>query len=283
MTYKTIAVHVNNSTHLLERVELAAQLSLLEGAHLVGVSSTATIPASLYLASLTGEGASVTGAYANVLKEYALTSLATFEAAAAKAGVPTFEKRMFDQDAGEALCQQSRYSDLLIVGQPDPNEKVPGEPGDTLHYVLLHSGCPVLVVPCENLAKTVAERVVIAWNNGAEAARAVAAALPLLRKAKHVQVVGFVPEHASEEDIVATGTADIAAHLSRHGIAVEIIHKYSDDDVEIGLELLTHMEDVSADLLVMGAYAHSRLRQFLLGGVTGSVLRFMKTPVLMSR
>src|SRR5690606_23871612 len=198
-------------------------------------------------------------------------------------GVSTFEKRMFDHEAGEALCQQSRYSDLLVVGQPDPKEKVPGEPGDTLHYVLLHSGCPVLVVPCENLAKTVAERIVIAWNGGAEAARAVAAALPLLRKAKSVQLLAFVPEHATDEEVVATGTADIAAHLSRHGIAVEIIHKRSDDDVETGLELLTHMEDVDADLLVMGAYAHSRLRQFLLGGVTGSVLRFMKARVLMSR
>lgn len=283
MTYKTIAVHVNNSKHLLDRIQVAAQISIDEAAHLVGVTSTATIPASLYLASLTGEGASVTGAYANVLKEYALTSLATFEAAAAQAGVPTFEKRMFDQDAGEALCLQSRYSDLLVVGQPDPKEKVPGEPGDTLHYVLLHSGCPVLVVPCENAAKTVGERVVIAWNGGAEAAHAVAAALPLLHKAKHVQVIAFVPEHASDEEVVATGTADIAAHLSRHGIVVEICHKRSDDDLETGLELLTHVDDTGADLLVMGAYAHSRLRQFLLGGVTGSVLRFMKVPVLMSR
>src|SRR5690606_26312117 len=113
------------------------------------------------------------------------------------------------------------------------------------------------------------ERVVIAWNGGAEAAHAVAAALPLLRKAKHVQVIAFVPEHASDEEVVATGTADIAAHLSRHGIAVEICHKRSDDDLETGLELLTHVDDTGADLLIMGAYAHSRLRQFLLGGVTG--------------
>lgn len=283
MSYKTIAVHVNNSRHLLNRIEFAAQLANSESAHLVGVTSTASVPASLYLASITGEGAAVMGAYSNTLKEYAVTSLANFEAAAAQAGVVSYEKRLYDEDAGEALSLQSRYSDLLIVGQPDPQEKVPGEAGDTLEYVLLNSGCPVLIAPHETTASTLGQRVVIAWNGGAEVARAVAASLPLLRKAQRVQIIAFVPGHASDADMMATGAADIAAHLARHGISVEVLHKHSDDDHETGLTLLSHMEDTGADLLVMGAYAHSRLRQFLLGGVTSNVLRYTRVPVLMSR
>lgn len=283
MTYKTIAVHVNNSRHLLDRIEVATQLAINDAAHLIGVTSTAAVPASMYLASLTGEGASMMSAYSNSLKEYAVTALATFEAAAGQAGVSTYEKRLYEDEAGEALSLQSRYSDLLVVGQPDPDEKLPGERTDTLEYVLLNAGCPVLAVPYRNEAKTLAQSAVIAWSGSAEGARAVAAALPLLRKAKKVQVISFVPSRATDADIAATGTADIAAHLSRHGIAIEILHQRSDDDFQTGLSLLSHIEESGADLLVMGAYGHSRLRQLLLGGVTSNILRYMKVPVLMSR
>jgi nucleotide-binding universal stress UspA family protein len=280
MDYKTIAVHVNESPHTLARVQLAAQWAAKFGAHLVGTAATG-LPATYYFGSISGEGAVVVPAYLDALKDRAQTALAMAEAAVARESAASFEKRTIEEEAGVALCLQARYSDLLIVGQDDPHERTVVQAPGVAEYVLMNSVSPVLFVPHAGAFPTMGERVVIAWDGGMEAARAVHGAIPILRRAKLVQVAVFDatvgPDAHGEEP-----GADIALFLARHGVKVDVSRHVTGGEIDIGNAILSHVSDFGADLLVMGGYGHSRFREVLLGGATRTVLRSMTTPVLMS-
>lgn len=280
MPYKVISVHVNSSRHGLERVMLAAKIAMESDAHLVGVAATG-LPRSYYSAGMTGEGALGMNMYLNFMKEHAAASLAVFESAADKAGVRSFEKCMIEEESGDALCLQARYSDLIILGQTDPDEEIPAERKDIPDYVVLNSGRPVLLLPYAGKFDTIGQRVMIAWDGSLGAARAIASAIPLLRKARQVRIVVFNPgsefgAHGEEPG------ADMALYLARHGVNVDVSVQHTGDEIDTGNAILSFAFDFGADLLVMGAYGHARFREVLLGGVTRTVLQAMTLPVLMS-
>jgi nucleotide-binding universal stress UspA family protein len=280
MTYKTIAVHVNESHHLKSRISLAAALAKEHDAHLVGVATTA-IQAFFYAPGLEGYGAEELSALMNFSKEGALTALAVFEEFARSAGLNAFEQRLLEDETGRALCLQARYSDLLVVGQEDPEETLSAPMTDALQYVITHSPAPVLFVPYAGKFASAPKRVVIAWNASIESARAVVAALPFLCAAQVVQLAVF----NGEQDPLAHGAlpgADIALFLARHGVKVEVSQQTTADGADIGNALLSHLSDFGADLLVMGGFGHSRFREMVLGGVTRSILKTMTVPVLMA-
>lgn len=168
----------------------------------------------------------------------------------------------------------ARYHDMAILSQGDP-ERSPST--DTIEGALFTSGRPVLVVPYIFRGDVRFETILVAWDESQTAARAFADALPLLAVAHRVQVVR-VAELTDE----AAGRFLPAAvrHLSRHGIEAEGKTLFSVGDV--ASTLLSHAADVGADLLVMGGYGHSRLREVVLGGATREILRSMTLPVLMS-
>lgn len=280
MSYRTIAVHVNASAHTPARIALASRLAAAHDAHLVGIAATGGA-STFYAAGLAGEGAVALGAYMDFMRESAKTWLAAFEATAKKNGATSVEQRAIDDEAGIALCLQARYSDLLVVGQPDPSEKDTGERGDAGEYLLLNSGKPVLFVPYSGRFDSVGKRVVICWDGGPEASRAVSAALPLLRKAQLVQIAMFDPEIGPAGHGEEPG-ADIAVYLARHGVKVNVERQFTGKEIDIGGAILSHVADFGADLLVMGGYGHPRIREILLGGVSRTILRSMTVPVLMS-
>ena len=280
MSYKTIAVHVNQSRHTAARVALAAALANRHEAHLVGVATTA-MPQFFYMPGLDGYGAEELSTLMAFVKEGAKTSLTVFEEYARAASVREFEASLIEDETGHALCLQARYSDLLIVGQCDPEENLATASPSALQYVITHSPAPVLFVPYAGNTTGVAQRVVIAWNASIESARAVVAAMPLLTSAQAVQVIVF----NGERDPLAHGPlpgADIALFLARHGVKVEVARHSTEEDAAVGAALLSHLNDYDADLLVMGGFGHSRLREMMLGGVTRSVLEAMTVPVLMA-
>ena len=279
MTYKTIAVHVNESHHTQARIVLAAELAKQYQAHLVGVAITA-MP-QFYMSGLEGYGGEELSTLMNYIKEGALTSLSVFEEFARNAGVHEIEQRLIEADTGRALCLQSRYSDLLVVGQEDPRETLSAPMSEALQYVITHSPAPVLFVPYAGNFNSMPKRVVIAWNASIESARAVVAALPLLSAAQVVQVAVF----NAEQDPFAHGAvpgADIALFLARHDVRVDVSNQSIPDGVGIGAALLSHLDDFGADLLVMGGFGHSRFREMVLGGVTRTMLKSMTAPVLMA-
>jgi nucleotide-binding universal stress UspA family protein len=149
-----------------------------------------------------------------------------------------------------------------------------------LEAALIDSGRPVLAIPYAGNFESIGQRVLVGWNASREASRAVHDALPLLAKAESTCVFLANPKRGLAAHGEEPG-ADIARHLARHGLKVEVAKTVADDVADSAL-LLNHASDMGADLLVMGAYGHSRLREFILGGVTRSLLREMTVPVLLS-
>ena len=175
------------------------------------------------------------------------------------------------------VALHARYADLVVLGQPD-SENGGEVDAQVPEDVVLSAGRPALVVPYIGAGEEIGKRVLIAWDGGREAARAVNDALPLLEKAEFVAVLVVNPSQGAHGEEPG---ADIALHLARHGIAVEAQH-IEVRDLSTGNALLSRLADEAIDLLVMGAYGHSRLREMVLGGVTREVFQQMTVPVLMS-
>jgi len=198
-----------------------------------------------------------------------------FEAALAREGIMG-EWRQVEGTTPEILALHGRYADLLVLGQDDPESDSAG----LLEAVVFDSGRPVLAIPFVGSFKTIGKRVLVGWNASREATRALHDALPLIAKAETTTVFLANPKRGLDGHGEEPG-ADIARHLARHGMKAEVAKAIADDVPDSAL-LLNHASDMGADLLVMGAYGHSRLREFILGGMTRSVLREMTVPVLLS-
>lgn len=183
----------------------------------------------------------------------------------------------FESIAGreeDVVAQQSRLYDMAVVPHPEADEDVSSS--DALHAVLFDSGRPVLIAPREAPA-TIGSRVCCAWNGTAESAAAVAAALPWLHHAEAVRIL-----HSEDYQRRGPDAEGLRAYLRWHNIQAEAV-PFKPQTREVGAGLLGAVRDFNADLLCMGAYSHSRLRQLILGGVTRHVLENADIPVLMCR
>lgn len=210
-------------------------------------------------------------------QQAAKAALTHFDAAAKRAGVSadtrTLEASM--PGAASAFGQIARRFDLSVVAQSEPERTLPEEL--IIEAALFDAGRPVLVVPYIQKQGAKLERVVVCWDGSRNAARAIADAMPLLHRAKAVDVLIVASEAGKSTDVPG---ADIGQHLARHGLKVDV--KRITADIEVADAILSHAADSGADLLVMGGYGHSRLREFILGGVTRNILQSMTVPVLMS-
>lgn len=181
--------------------------------------------------------------------------------------------------ADEAIGRRARYADLALLG-PD------GLSSDELKAnvvegVLFHAGKPLLLVPAGHAPTLSPKRIMVAWDGRLESSQAVAWSLPLLRTAEDVHLVLVDPVEGDEEHGEEPG-ADAAAYLARHGVSV-VVDRVPSQGRDVALVLRPHAVDTAADLLVMGAYGHSRLRQRIFGGVTSSMLENPPLPVFMAR
>ena len=171
------------------------------------------------------------------------------------------------------------YADLVVVARPESAGQTAGPPG-LAESLVLSSGRPIIIFPPRGTVSRV-RRILVAWNARREAIRAVADALPLLVKAKAVEILVVDHERKPSGHGQEPG-ADIARHLARHGAQVEV-RRLSSGGEDVGRLLLSQAAVLAADLLVMGAYGHSHLSEWMFGGVTRTVLREASLPVLMSR
>ncbi len=178
--------------------------------------------------------------------------------------------------AGDQFARIARRFDLAIVPQAEPQ----GNEVEVLiaESTLFQSGRPMIVVPYIQKAPLKLDRVMVCWDGGRQAARAIADAMPILEKAGKVEVVIVANERGKEDEIEG---ADMGQHLARHGLKVDV-KRISGGKVDVADVLLSHVADSGTDFIVMGGYGHSRLREFILGGVTHSILRSMTVPVLLS-
>ena len=287
MTYKTVLLHVDDSAGRAARIDAAASIAQACGGHLTGVALTG-VSRLLYQNQPDLDADPNLSLHLNFLRERATRALDGFEAQVRAAGVASFEQRVLDDEAAGGISLLASYADLVVISQYNAKDKSPSVMRDFPAYVLLHSGRPVLIVPYAPplplLAPPAAARnVLISWNASKEASRAVSAALPLLQRAGQVHVAIFDAQvHAAEHG--EQPGAELTHYLARHGVEARL-HLLDGGGVrrgDIGEALLSQAADLSADLLVMGSYGHSRLRETILGGVTRTILQSMTIPVLMA-
>jgi nucleotide-binding universal stress UspA family protein len=201
-----------------------------------------------------------------------------FEAAAKAAGVSA-ETRMVDASiagAADLFGRIARRFDVAVVGQARREQGASEEL--LIEGALFGSGRPVIIVPYVQKQGLRLDRIIICWDGSRPAARAIGDALPFLARAKAIEIVVVTGERDKSGEI--TGT-NMRRHLARHGIEVEIKH-ITGAGSDVPNTILSHAADSGTDFMVLGGYGHSRLREFILGGVTRSILRSMTVPVLMS-
>jgi nucleotide-binding universal stress UspA family protein len=208
-------------------------------------------------------------AMAQTVETRAAKAKAAYQEFCAGAGLPAVWRESAGRET-DIVANAGRLVDLIVIGKPDAETETPL--AATLDAALFDTGRPVLVAPA---ATTVGDRIVIAWNGSAQAARVVAAALPFLSAAKQVTVVtvGEIGRSAS--------AADLVGYLGEHGIRA-VHESLTAEHGKTGATLLSYAGRTQADLLVMGAYGHSRLREMILGGATRDVLATTTVPLLMA-
>lgn len=278
MTYKTILVHVDESKRSFARIKMATEIANNHAAHVVGLAVTGV---SRYIF----EGSNINANDPNftlhlaLVRERAEKAIEQFKVAAKQLNMSSFECNIASDEANGGLGLRARYSDLVIIGQTNNDEPSPSVLSDFPEYMVMHAGKPVLVIPYSGDFSGSFEHPIIAWDSSRESSRAVSDALPFLINATSVRLVIFNPKENLEQHGDEPG-ADIAQFLSRHGVKVDVFIRHTTDN--IGDALIHTAEELKCDLIVMGAYGHSRLREMLMGGVSKTIFAKMKLPVLMS-
>jgi len=274
MGLKDLLVIIDGDSADRSPLALAAWLASRFEAHLVGLHPSSTARASLYSANFGTELFDDAMRQTFAALEQRATDARTDLDAAARRNDIQAEWRVGRGFPAPETVLNGRCADLVILGQrwSDYDGLRYPDPAD----VVLDVGCPVLIAPRAGQFERIERHALIAWNGSREAARAVRDALPLLKLARKVTVLAVNSAGGGEEP-----GADIALHLARHGITVDVDQSTA-PDVNAADVLLSRASDLGSDLIVMGAYGHTRMRETVLGGVTRSILAEMTVPVLMS-
>jgi nucleotide-binding universal stress UspA family protein len=276
MTLKRIMVHYD-ATPRGERA-LAAALSLAEkqDAHLIGCATREEPRIPTYAAAQVP--ADVIETLVEEQRRLVHAAHESFEKAAKAAG--RADRCEFIESAGDparTLTSFGRGCDLIVVGQSEPDtESVEIE--ELPDNLVMESGRPVLIIPYIGQRATLGEHVLLCWTNTREAARALSDALPLMSTASKVTVLTVEDRDADMNAVVGD---DAARFLAAHGISAEL-RRTVQPKIDAATAILNEASDLGADLIVMGAYGHSRLRETILGGATRTMLKTMTSPVLMS-
>ena len=278
--FKTIVVHVGDSSEMSDRLHAAALLANDFEAHLIG--SAATGVSYVNYAMLYGSMAmAATEAEFESLRVTGRERLARFEEEARRLGVQSLEGRLHDDESGIALLLQSRYADLLVTGQSMQNQAASAwaAAAGLPSYLALHSGRPVLVVPPGHTSQTPSATIAVGWDGSLHAMRAITFALPLLQRAALVRLLIVNPNPVLETEGDEPG-AGMALFLARHGVPVEVTVQRSDSPQGDAILRLAHEGDCG--LIVAGAYGHTRFRELVLGGVTRALLTRATIPVFLA-
>ena len=285
MKLRDLMVVLDGSARSDVVLEVALALAERHDAHLTGFCPLEVLmPANLAFA-LGGYPAltSLQGA-ANQLEDEALAKAATIET--------HFRAELVRHElngdwqigrgvVGEAVANRARTADLVVLGQADPDHKLPPSARTMVEDVLMNSGRPLLLVPFAGRFDTIGNNVLIGWNATREAARAAHDALPLIEPSASVTVLTVERGKAGVEPQEMPG-AEIAEHLARHGLKVSAARTATDGSIADSDALLSYASDLGADLIVVGGYGHSRARELVLGGVSRGLLQHMTVPLLIS-
>lgn len=276
MSIASILVHVDNGSACESRLRAAITLTREFQSHLIALFIVPTYAIPVYAEVPIGPEVIETARQA--MRESAQKAEVFCNNIADSTGV-SLEWRVAEGNLISTLNEHGRYCDLIVLGQSNRSD-LDDMSTDVADHVVLESGAPCLVVPYIGSNQNLFGTILLAWNGSMESARAAKDALPFMQHAKRVDVLLINPEKSEIDEGDIPG-ADIGAYLARHGIKAET-HCVYNTQISTGDVLLSHAADLAADLLVTGAYGHTRLRERILGGVTRHLLQHMTIPVLMS-
>ncbi len=278
MSYKTILVHCDASKSVAARLDKAIALAERHQAHLIGLHARPPFEPPVYDGSLgmdmfyKGHETAIAASEADASQAFAK---------AIKGRSISSQWRSVDGYADALLTLHARYADLTIVGQTDSEASTAlPVPPDLPESLALATGRGTLVVPNVGAPETIGGNVMLCWNASRESARVASEALPLLKAASTVTVLIVEPRSTAKGHGAEPG-ADVATWLSRHGVKVTVQSDVA-ADADVGSVILSRAMEHGSDLIVMGIYGHSRLRELVLGGASRTVLANMTVPVLMA-
>lgn len=277
MSYKTLLAVIQNKGDIERVLDHAVPLASRLQSHVIGIHAE---PMALpYTTAIGFPDAEFMQATSEATKERAIELEKIF--AARTAGISAEWRTMESLSGDSALCAlaSARAADLVIAAQTDPSES--SAQTANVDHLLFETGRPALFVPYAGPVTTTFARVLVAWNGTRESSRAVFDALPFILEAEQIEIL-TIDAPDSGGDLPESSGADIAAALMRHGANV-IVTNESSDGLGVSAVIENRAVEMNADLLVMGAYGHSRLREFLFGGVTREVLKSMPVATFMSR
>ena len=272
-----ILIVIENAAAVPQRLAPAAAIATRFGARLTGFFASG-FPVTAAYGDVSG-WEQLVDAYLEAQRREAAAAGAAFRQALTQyklAGDWIFRE---SDETGSAIAEAALY-DLVVVGQPNPDAGLTGAIGLRPEEIVLSCGRPVLVVPYAGEFLDVGREILVAWNGSRESARALHDAMFLLPEAETVTIIEIDPP-APGAAAPAASAAQVAAALTRRGIAAKA-ETETGGDIGVSDLLLSRAADLDADLIVMGAYGHSRMREFVLGGVSRDIFRHMTVPVLMS-
>ncbi len=279
MTYKTILVHLHDAARAPRLLETALPLARAMDAHLIALC---VVPPYVVIPAMEGSGTTVTVEEHRDAYRTEMAQLKGMFAEATKLRAGKSEWRESDAafaTAADRIIEHGRACDLVIASQKNPAWAYSAHLEEPARLAI-ETGRPVLLVPNAGQISAPPKRVTVAWNGRREAARAIFDAMPLLAGADEVQVLWVDPERDQPVAGDLPG-AELSATLARHGVKC-LVSQASAFDADVGRELLRQADAFGSGLIVMGAYGHSRFREFLLGGASRDMLAAMNRLVLMS-
>ncbi len=275
---KSILMHLDDSPACATRLRAANAIAETMDASVTALY--AVLPAFMQYAMAYSAGAEVAPLMLAFEADRRARTRALFDATVGSGAAKRLTRVEWAECVGEpawGFASQALVADLLVLGQRlEAGDSPAGVTPDFNESVLIDSGKPALLIPSIYKAEPIGRVVLVAWKPTREAASALRAALPFLQRAQQVHVATWSEPGADE----AAGP-DVEAALRRHGVTA-IVHRDVASSRDVGELLLSRAADLSADLLVMGCYGHSRAREWALGGASRSVLESMTVPVLMA-
>jgi nucleotide-binding universal stress UspA family protein len=272
---KDIVVNLSPAAKRDPAADYALSIAIAFQAHVAGIGFAYE---PVVGPSVIGISADIIDAQRRESNQAAKAAIERFDKAARAASLSAETRMVSATMAGAAdiFGRIGRRFDMSVVRQAEPDNSLLEEM--VIEGALFESGRPVLIVPYVQKEGLKLDRVVVCWDGSRTAARAAADALPLLRRANAVDVLTVGKDRGKSDELPA---ADIGQHLARHGLKVDV-HRIVEPDIDVASSILSYAADASADLLVMGGYGHSRLRELVLGGATRGILSAMTVPTLMS-
>ena len=279
MTYRSLLVFLDRDPLCAARTQVAMQLGKDLDCHLVGVAPTGIVELPMF-AEAAMALAELSALAWDCLRDHAEQARKRFRDACRAANVKSFETVVDESDKALSLVRHAHCSDLTVLTQADPTAPGHRVAQAFVEEIVLYSARPTLILPYAGSFETLGGNVMVAWDDSREAARTLSDALPLLRLAKHVQVVSWSKDSADDDTTLRPRLDALSKWLMWQGVSASL--RVERTGIDIADAMLSHAADLNTDLIVMGAYGHARWTERVLGGVTRGMLTSMTVPVLMS-